>query len=264
MDTNAALRQRYPHEVRADAPYSYNPIDLHSREKHAYKSQLVTAGIMDNVKGALLEAEGVLPFFAEAYNISDKINDYVLVPTVIMPSDIPNRNLVAFPREELLRPNTDMGLLGYQTWRQKHTCQDHVNKRIPEDSRGIVLSSFLKEMPKTKGNLLKVIALLAFDRRRDPRLVNEILSGVRSSYSMGALCGHYTCSICGARFPEHACEHVELPSARMKRPFALRAMPDNRLAFLKARDFVGFEVSSVMSPAYLSAKTDKSQLMMFN
>ena len=125
MKSMEELRSNRPYEVRADAAFSYEPIDVYSREKHAHKKQLVTAGLMDSVKGAIMEAEGSLPYFAEVYEISANINDYVLVPTIIMPSDLPNRNLVAFPREELLRANPEMGTLGYQTWRMKHTCKDH-------------------------------------------------------------------------------------------------------------------------------------------
>lgn len=261
MKSMEELRSNRPYEVRADAAFSYEPIDVYSREKHAHKKQLVTAGLMDSVKGAIMEAEGSLPYFAEVYEISANINDYVLVPTIIMPSDLPNRNLVAFPREELLRANPEMGTLGYQTWRMKHTCKDHINKRIPQDSKGIVLSTFLREMKGTRGNLLKVVALCAYDRKRDPILANSILTGERTTYSMGAFCGHYTCSICNARFPEHACEHIEIPSPKMKRRLELRAEADGRLAYLKARDFVGFEISSVESPAYVSARTEKEHLI---
>ncbi len=251
------LRKRYPHEIRADAVGSFKPIEIHSIENS--KKSVVEAGLLDNVKGALSDMEGVLPYFAEAYNISPKLPDYVLVPTVIMPSDLPNRNLIAFPREELLRANVETGQLGFQSWAKKHTCIDHVNKRIPEDSKGIIFASFLKPIVNTQ--LMKVVCLLGYDRRRDPRLANSILSGERTNYSMGAICSHYTCSICASVFPDNPCEHVELPSRNMRRPLQLRADNNGRLMYLKARDFVGFEVSSVTAPAYLSASTDKNRVI---
>jgi hypothetical protein len=181
--------------------------------------------------------------------------------SIIFASDLPNRNLIAFPKEELLRPNSSSGCLGYQSWRNKISAKDHVNRKIPEDCKGIIFSSFIKPLKGVKGNLLKVMTLLGFDRYRDPALANAILTGQRSAYSMGAFCGYYTCSICGARHPEMACEHVEIPTKEMKRPLKLWADSDGRLAYLKARNIVGFEVSSVVNPAYLSAKTDKNEII---
>ena len=44
-----------------------------------------------------------LPFAAKNYHISPDINDYVIFTTVICPADIPNRNGIAFPLEELAK-----------------------------------------------------------------------------------------------------------------------------------------------------------------
>jgi len=125
-----------------------------------------------------------------------------------------------------------------------HNCNKDYNK----DSKGIILGTFLKPIRNAKGNLHKVVSLLAFDRTRDSLLANQILTRQRTAYSMGAMCSYYTCSICGARHPESPCNHVSL-----RRPAF--AVYDGNLAYLNARNFIGFETSSVISPAYLSAQT---------
>lgn len=57
------------------------------------------------------------PLAAEAYCISKDLNDYFFVSTLICPSDLPNRNGIAFPLEELIRfmppPNNRMAYKGW-------------------------------------------------------------------------------------------------------------------------------------------------------
>ena len=44
-----------------------------------------------------------LPFAAKPYHISPNPDDYVIVATPIIPSDLPNRNGVGFPLNQLLK-----------------------------------------------------------------------------------------------------------------------------------------------------------------
>lgn len=235
-----------PHEVHADACNSYNPVEAVHKEEQ--KSVFVNAGVLDEVKAAILDSQSTLPYFAELYGLSASLRDYILVPTVIMPSDLPNRNCVAFPKEELLRATRETGRLAFQTWVNAIAAADHKNSTIPDHAKGIVFGTFIRPMQKAKGDLVKVIALLGFDRTRDPILANKILTGERKAYSMGAMCSHYTCSICGTHHPDSTCEHVTFRKPEFK-------TFNNQLAYLKARNFVGFEVSSVEVPAYVSAQT---------
>ncbi len=243
----------FQHAVFADVAHAGNPVEMFSVEKQ--KNNFVLASgddLIDVARNSLMvESTQWLPFFSEAYNISAKLEDYVVVPVIIMPSDLPNRNCIAFPYEELAKANPEFGLLSYQTWRAKPTFIDHVNKDHTK-AKGIIFSSVFRPMQGVHGDLYKIICLAGYDRTRDPALVNQILTGERNSYSMGAWTTHFTCSVCGAvhRQPtEPGCNHVKIGMTSF-------TMHDGKLGYLDSRNPVGFELSSVTVPAYQSAVTD--------
>lgn len=239
----------YPFEVYANTPegFDYAPIEGHAIE--AGKTTLVKAGMEDSMRSVLMDQmRHMLPFVSEAYDISQDIKDYVMVPVVIMPSDLPNRNMQAFPLRELTKFNHDIGKLGYQSWQWQPTHVSHQNHN-PMAAKGVVFDSVLKKMPGYHGNLHKVVCLLGFDRRKDSILANDILNRVKTAYSMGALSKRWTCSICGKERHEN-CGHVK----------ASPTIYDGVLAYWQIRDFKGFEVSNVGGPgsgAYDSAQNSE-------
>lgn len=241
--------------VYADANYNGAPLECFSMEKE--KSKLILSSgdnLVDLTKSTLVRAQESLPFFAELYNISAKLSDYLIVPVIIMPSDLPNRNGVGFPYSELVRANVDAGQLTYQTWTHKPTFADH-NNRDHTKAKGIILASSFRPITRSRGNLYKVIVLAAFDRSRDPVLANQILTGERNAYSMGAWTNYFTCSFCQARHGAKAdCEHISL--ARPKMSILRDKQGNKQLVFLQGREPIGFELSSVKQPAYLSAVTN--------
>lgn len=202
-----------------------------------------------------------LPLIAEQYNISRNLRDFVVVPVVIMASDIPNRNLVAFPFERLSEFSPDMKMLAYQTWRFAPTYQDHKNDDHTA-AKGLVLDVGMTPMPNVDGDLWKVTALCAFDRRKDPRLVNDILTKRKTSYSMGAYVTSYECSICGStvrRPNEPACMHIPATRNRLN-VFQVDGLPT--LAHWNCGAFSGFEVSCLSTlGAYPS--TDGTDTVIF-
>ena len=123
----------YKHTVFADCIHSGNPVEMFSVEKQKQNFILASGdNLIDTANNAMLvESTQWLPFFSEAYNISSKLEDYVVVPVIIMPSDLPNRNAAAFPYEELAKANPELGLLNYQTWRAKPSFADHC---FPEET----------------------------------------------------------------------------------------------------------------------------------
>ena len=186
---------------------------------------------------------------AKTYHISKDLNDYVIVPVSIFYSELPNRNGIAFPLSQLIRFNPETGQLGYQSWKAKPTFYEHQND-VLEEAKGVIFDSVLLPAPQFKGNLYKVTCLLGFDKTKDPILANDILTKKRTCYSMGAYCEDYKCSICGARVSKGGCNHVSVNYPEMK-------IIDGQLAFLKVEDIVGFETSSVATPAFLVAENDK-------
>lgn len=205
-----------------------------------------------------------LPFCSEVYNISADLSNYVIVPVAVVVSDLPNRNLVAFPFERLTEFNPEMGMLGYQTWARKPTFIDH-NNADHTKAKGVILDVGLRPLSKAEGNLYKVVNLCAFDRSVDPLLASSILSGEVKEYSMGAMVNGYTCSICSARAmkpTEPKCMHI--PADRKKlNVYPVKGHPT--LAHWRVGSFRGFETSALVRAlpgAFPSAVNTAADLMM--
>lgn len=187
-----------------------------------------------------------LPFASEPYRISKELSDYVVIPVMIMPSELPNRNGVGFPYRELTRFSPDVGDLMYKSWVGKPTHVEHQNQN-PVEAKGIILDTAFRPMSDCEGPIWKVVSLLAFDRSKDAMLVNDILTRKRTAYSMGAYVKDYECSICARSLKAGGCDHVD-----KQRP-QYRLYNGSDLAYYRAIDPIGFETSSVATPAYVTA-----------
>lgn len=136
-----------------------------------------------------------LPAASETYQISADPRDYVLVDIPIVTVDIPNRNMQAFPYEEVSYFDPLYGKMVYQSFAHKPTHIDHDNKD-PLKAKGVIFDSALQYVPTY--NVWKIRILSGWDRTKDPHLVNSILKKQRTGYSMGALVEQFVCSVCGA------------------------------------------------------------------
>lgn len=235
------------------ANVGYKPIDMYKLKKGSISIAKDTSELLTEAE---LDGKYWLPFCAEKYNISPKIEDYVIVPVTIMPSDLPNRNGIAFPHEELTGFNPDVGTLGYKTWKGKPTFVEHANSDYTV-AKGVIFDSSYRRIKNTK-NLWKVICLTGFDRNRDAELVNNILTNKDSSFSMGAYVGNYSCSICGALQSNGGCEHVTLGKPQYK---TYSTTWGEKLAYLNAISPIGFETSYVGCGAFLSAINTPDQVI---
>lgn len=199
-----------------------------------------------------LDANLWLPRAAEHYHISPKLSDYVIVPVPSIVSELPNTNGDSVSREELMRFKPDYGQLAYKTWVGKPTFIEHQNKDITK-ARGVILDVFLRRLPPNfSGGHVKVIKLLAFDRTKDPELVQAILTRKFNTYSLGMYYRQYQCSICGTTVTQNNtrfCDHTNLRRKTYMRP-------DGELAYRKCQDIIGFETSAVADPAYSIATSD--------
>lgn len=194
-------------------------------------------------------SSGFLPFAAEAYNISPKLEDYVIVPVPIIISDLPNRKGRAFPLRSLTEFQPEVGAVAYKTWVGKGTYYEHDNKD-PLKAKGIIIDVVLRPRPEWQGNLYTVDALLGFDRTKDPKLARRIINGELSTYSMGSRCTSYTCSICGTvLIPNRVmrCAHVGIEPAPAR-------ILKGGLAFTNINTGLqGLETSAVETPAMFHA-----------
>ncbi|QJT70858.1 hypothetical protein GR7B_00060 [Vibrio phage vB_VcorM_GR7B] len=232
------------------------PLDIHRMMK---RKEIATASDMySDTMGIPTDSGAVrdhvdfaswLPFSAKPYNISNKIEDYVLVPVIIMPSDLPNRNGVGFPLNELVKFSPEHGMQAYKTWKGKGTYYEHANQ-ILHEAKGVIVDTYMRQFKGFGGKKIwKLVALLAFDRSKDPAMVKRILSGDLNTYSMGAYVTKYKCSVCGR--DKGLCSHL---STQKKVNFQLEA--GGKLAYQLACGIEGFETSAVEDPAYVSAISD--------
>jgi hypothetical protein len=240
--------------VYADAESVLPIIDIHKESKKS--GSIVHAGnkmvvqIANSEMAPIpLDFEQVLPFFAPQYHISPDPKDYVMIPVIVVPSDLPNRNRVAFPLKQLLAPNTDTGQLAYESWRRKPTFREHKNDDLTQ-SHGMIADTSMQRLTGwAGGKVWKLMMLATFDRSKYTEYVAQIVSGEINAYSMGAWVNGYECSVCSEVVGQ--CSHVPMQDNR-----ATLTEEAGTLAFKNCIGITGFELSSVGDPAWVSAISD--------
>lgn len=262
----------------ADVTSSLPPIQMKDEssylEEYAKKNK-ADDDVMQGIRQSILSAPQWLPYSSSVYKTSANVEDYFTVPTIIMPSDLPNRNMTAFPREELTRFDPEIGDHVYKGWIGKPVYTNHINNDYTK-ALGAVVDASMKRINNTKGDIWKVVSLLAIDRTKNPKIARDIQEGRRTTYSMGALVKSYSCSVCSAKgyirpgirdkYEAMPCgrEHAFVNRQGGFREFAhSRYNNDRTIGFLRAHDVKPFEVSTVDYPAFASAYTRQSEIKEF-
>ena len=199
-----------------------------------------------------------LPFAAANYHISANINDYLIFTTIICPADLPNRNGIAFPLNELARftptPNPHMV---YKAWVGCPIFSEHQNED-PTKALGIIFDTSLTKIQRVKGNVWAVTGVIGIDKTKDAEIARKFSEGEINTVSMGALASSFTCSICGAVNDEtHGCSHIPPNSTGDVNfyPF-VDAEGNIEIAFLNAHGLDPIETSIVQDPAWAPALSD--------
>lgn len=222
-----------------------SPVDLYKNNVNDVVSKL-----SGDSSGSSIEANLWIPYAAECYDLSKDIRDYVLVPVPALFTDIPNTNGDSASLRQLLQFSPKHGRQSYKTFCGKPCFLEHDNKDILR-AKGVILDSYLRPLKRFgNGKYYKMVQLLAYDRTKDPMLVNSILSGEDNAYSVGFYFKSYTCSICGHRVGKGG---YDLPCEHTRHLKPLYKNNSGRLAYRQCEDIEGFECSSVASPAYISA-----------
>lgn len=220
-------------------------IDLH-KEKASRRSKSISVR-SDDSESVMLDVNAWLPAAAEHYNISADIRDYVLHPTIVNISGLPNTNGDSFSAKEWLAFKPKFGMLAYKTFKAKSCYLEHSNQDYRK-SAGVIFDSSLTRLVGFDGDRAKLMLLLAFDRTLHPELCEAILDGTHNTYSMGVYYTSYTCSICGNTFSGSSrtfCSHTRInkPVYRM----------GDKLAYRICHNLEGFETSAVRDPAFICA-----------
>lgn len=182
---------------------------------------------------------------ADSYDISADPRDYVLVDVPLVTVDIPNRNLQAFPYEEVSYFDPLYGQMVYQTFNRKPCHIDHDNKD-PLRAKGVIFDSSMEFVPAY--NVWKIRVLSGWDRTKDSWLAEQIVRKKRTGYSMGALVENFVCSICG-----------QIDTNVRKCPDMRKGLGHVIKGKLVYQQCVGanfIENSSVDDPADITAETD--------
>jgi len=237
--------------VYSDCDTFNSPIEVHKALKSKdlvieSDTLQVTASSDVNAVSSQLDWLKWLPFCAKEYNISKDPADYVLMPTIICPSDVPNRNGVGFPLQELVKWDPDNHRQVYKGWKGCPTYVEHDNSDCRR-SHGVVVDATMRKVQGFQGGVWKVLGLTAFDRSKSPELAHQILTRQRDAVSMGALVAGYTCGLCGVQ--AGCCSHINL---RRPRDFYLDAVT-GKLVYRRCYGISPFEVSSVATPAWAVA-----------
>lgn len=154
----------------------------------------------DQGGAAPLDYKTWLPFAAKTYHISPNIEDYVLSVTPICPADIPNRNGIGFPIQELATfAPPPLNRMVYKCWAGCPTHYDHDNEDYTK-AFGVVLDASLHRISRFGDkDLWKVMGLIATDKKKHPHMAQRVLNKDVDTYSMGTLSDYFTCSLCGTR-----------------------------------------------------------------
>ena len=219
-------------------------IEVSSTGVHIANSQMAAENGMDNA----LDISSWLGFAAKDLVISSNLNDYVFVPVITMASELPNRNGVGFPLDELARWNPEYGMQAYKTFKGKPAYVEHAND-VLEHASGVIADAYLRKMAQFgQGKVWKLVELMAIDRSKNPELASGILKKEKNSWSMGAMVSSYTCSYCGSELGK--CDHIS-----KARPLDFYELGGN-LVYRQCRGIAGFETSNVGVGAFPMAVTD--------
>jgi len=192
-----------------------------------------------------------LPFAAKLYNISPNIEDYLLIPTIICPSDIPNRNGIAFPAAELARfIAPPVARQVYKAWTGCPVHEEH-QSAIHTDAHGVVFDSYLTPIAGYgNGKYWKVMGVAGIDTQKSPDMAHEFVTKQRDTFSMGCNATEFRCSICGAEATKTQwknCSHIQSTDTVNWRE------ENGQLVYLNAYGLEPVELSIVENPAWAVA-----------
>ena len=230
-------------------------IDLHAQGASRTSKSISLKGSLSGIGDTTqLDVNAWLPAASEHYNISKDLRDYVLHPTVVTLTGIPNTNGDGFELRDWLTFRPELGQLAFKTFKGKPTFVEHANSDY-RVARGVILDSRLSQLKGYDQSHARLHLLLAFDRSLEPELCGDILSGEHNTYSKGTWYKAYTCSVCGETFTGRSrqlCGHV---GNRVRR------LPDGRLAYRQCHILEGFECSAVRNPAFVCAAPPPESVM---
>ena len=199
-----------------------------------------------------------LPFAAKTYHISANLDDYVIVNIPICPSDIPNRNGIAFPLAELIAfQPPPISRITYKAWtgcpvHLEHDNEDH------EKALGVIFDTSLRVMKGYGGGKHYVVyGLIGIDKKKAPETAAAFANGNVDTGSMGAMADYFTCSVCNSKATDNEftnCPHIKSISSVNWRIMDYQGQ--KVVAYLNAHVLSPIEYSIVKDPAWATCLSD--------
>lgn len=205
-----------------------------------------------------IDFETWLPFAAKTYHISSRIEDFIIKPMPVCPSDFPNRNGIGFPIQELVRfLPPPMNRQVFKAWAGCPIHLEHDNEDYTK-AYGVMLDTALTPVKGYGQNKhFKVMGLVAVDKNKHPDIAQEVLDGRITTGSMGALADSFTCSVCGRDATDNKfmnCSHIG--STKDVNWNLVNYEGKQHVAFLNAHGLSPIEYSLVRDPAWCQAMSD--------
>lgn len=240
------------------------PKDYHP--KHSLTSAAVTteSAAVDLEKdpslAQKLDYEVWLPYAAKTYQISSHIESYVVIPTPICPSGVPNRNGIGFPLQELLRYMAPpVGRQVFKAWTGCPLHLEHDNEDCTK-AFGVVLDTmFMPIKGYGNGKFWKVMGLAAVDKEKHPDIAQSMLDNKFKTFSMGCDAELLKCSICGTQVHGKKKAHLNCRHVTSADDVNFRVYNDQgvkKLAYITAHYLTPKELSIVADPAWAPALSD--------
>lgn len=265
--SSAGMTKARPSDVETDssrlndiAAQFTSDDDINKRADEAVSNDIPNAGAsIEDVSQIVSKVDtSWLPFAAKTYKISPNLDNYVIVNIPICPSDIPNRNGVAFPLAELIAYQPPpISRMVYKAWtgcpvHLEHDNEDH------EKAIGVIFDTSLRVMRGFGGDKHYVVyGLIGIDKTKDPDTAAKFLNGSINTGSMGALADYFTCSVCGHRAsdkPMMNCSHIR--STKEVNWRVLNHNGEDTLAYLNAHVLSPIEFSIVADPAWATCLSE--------
>lgn len=235
------------------------PIEMHGCGTR--KEVRLSSEVMGGGGEAYLDANTWLPSASEHYQISPRLEDYVLVPIPALVTGLPNTNGDSSTLKEWLAFNPKMGMQAYKTFKGKPTHVEHQNKDITK-AKGVILDSILRPIPGYPADHARLVMLMGFDRTKDPEIAAAALKD-GATFSIGKWYDSYRCT-----HPE--CNHVcHKSKVRFCKHTKLGQSPyidfrTGHLIYRECQGITGFECSYVGNPAYAVAEASGKHLSRLN
>jgi hypothetical protein len=199
-----------------------------------------------------------LPFASKAYNLPGQIEDYVVTNHMICPSNLPNRNGIGFPTEELVKFGPPpMNRQVFKAWAGCPVHEEHDNED-PLKAKGVIFdTSFRRIQGFGDGNHWAVYGLIGVSKTKDPELAQKVMDRKINTGSMGCLADFFRCSVCGHEStdnPNLNCSHIH--STKSVNWKFVEYEGKTRLAYLNAYGLSPIEYSIVETPAWTTCLSD--------